>query len=74
MTDSAKLGVVAIILWAGGTILAFRAPPPAGFALSFISFVLGCLAAWRGSKWWLAVPFAMLVELCLGLLFVLHRL
>jgi hypothetical protein len=72
MTDSGKIGVVAIILWAGGTVLAFRAPPPAGFLLSFISFVLACLAAWRGSKWWLTVPFAMLVELCLGLLLALR--
>ncbi|HXS11364.1 MAG TPA: hypothetical protein VN734_01560 [Acidobacteriaceae bacterium] len=67
MSDAAKIGIVAVILWAGGTILAFRAPPPTGFALSFIAFVLCCIAAWRGSKWWLTLPFAMLVELCLGL-------
>jgi hypothetical protein len=72
MTDAGKIGVVAVILWAGGTVLAFRAPPPAGFVLSFISFILACLAAWRGSRWWLAIPFAMLVEMCLGLLFALH--
>ena len=72
MTDSGKIGVVAIILWAGGTVLAFRAPPPAGFMLSFISFVLACLAAWRGSKWWLTLPFGMLVEMCFGLLLAFH--
>jgi hypothetical protein len=69
MTDSGRIGVAAVILWAGGTVLAFRAPPPMGLALSFISFVLACLAAWRGSRWWLTVPFAMLVEMCMGLLF-----
>jgi hypothetical protein len=67
MSDGRKIGIVALILWAGGTILAFQAPPPMGFVLSFISFVLGCLAAWKGSKWWLILPFSMLVELCLGL-------
>jgi hypothetical protein len=67
MSDSGKLGVVALILWLGGTVLALRAPPPMGLVLSFISFILGCLAAWRGSRWWLILPFSMLVELCLGL-------
>ena len=67
MSDARKIGIVALILWAGGTVLGFQAPPPMGFVLSFISFVLGCLAAWRGSKWWLILPFSMLVELCLGL-------
>lgn len=67
MNDSGKIGVVALLLWAGGTVLAFRAPPPMGFVLSIISFVLGCIAASRGSKWWLGLPFALLVELCLGL-------
>lgn len=74
MSDSGKIGVVAVLLWLGGTILALQAPPPMGFLLSLISFVLGCLAAWRGSRWWLTLPFAMLVELCLGLLVGLHAL
>jgi hypothetical protein len=38
-----------------------------GFVVSAFSFILGCLAAWRGNKWWLILPFSMLVELCLGL-------
>jgi hypothetical protein len=66
MSDSGKIGVVALVLWLGGTVLALRAPPPMGFALSFISFVLGCIAAWRGSRWWLTLPFAMLIELGVG--------
>ncbi|HEY2857857.1 MAG TPA: hypothetical protein VGJ21_05530 [Terracidiphilus sp.] len=67
MNDSGKIGILALIFWAGGTVLAFRQPPPMGFLLSFIAFVLGCLAAWRGSRWWLALSFATVVELCLGL-------
>jgi hypothetical protein len=72
MSDSAKIGVVALLFWLGGTLLALRAPEPAGLAMTAISFVLGCLAAWRGSRWWLALPLAMLVELCLGLLLAFH--
>jgi hypothetical protein len=72
MTDSGKIGVVAVILWVGGTVLALRAPQPAGLLLTAFSFVLGCLAAWKGSRWWLTVPFAMLLELCMGLLLGLH--
>ena len=68
MSDGARIGIVALLLWLGGTVLAFRAPPPMGFVLSAISFVLGCLAAWKGSRWWLTLPFAMLVEMCLGLI------
>ena len=74
MSDSGKIGVVALLLWLGGTVLAFQAPPPMGFVLSFIAFVLGCIAAWRGSKWWLGLPFALLVELCLGLIVGLRAL
>jgi len=68
MSDSAKVGVVALLFWLGGTVLALRAPEPAGLVMVAISFVLGCIAAWRGSKWWLGLPFALLVELCLGLI------
>ena len=67
MSDSGKIGVVALLLWLGGTVLALRAPEPAGLILTAFSFLLGCLAAWKGSRWWLTVPFAMLVELCVGL-------
>jgi hypothetical protein len=67
MNDSGKIGILALILWAGGTVLALRQPPPMGFVVSAFSFILGCLAAWRGNKWWLILPFSMLVELCLGL-------
>jgi hypothetical protein len=70
MSDAGKIGVVAVILWVGGTVLALRAPEPAGLLMTAIYFVLGCLAAWKGSRWWLTVPFAMLVELCLGLCLV----
>jgi hypothetical protein len=74
MSDGRKIGIVALILWVGGTVLAFRAPEPAGLVLTAFSFILGCLAAWKGSKWWLTVPFAMLVELCLGLIVGLRAL
>ena len=67
MSDSGKIGVVALLLWLGGTVLALRAPEPAGLILTAFSFILGCLAAWKGSRWWLVLPFSMLVELCLGL-------
>ncbi len=72
MSDAGKIGTVALLLWLGGTVLAVQAPPPMGFVLSFISFALGCIAAWRGSRWWLTLPFAVLVELGLGLLVGLH--
>ena len=72
MSDSGKIGVVALLLWLGGTVLALRAPEPAGLMLTAFSFVLGCLAAWKGSRWWLTVPFAMLVELCVGLSVAFH--
>jgi hypothetical protein len=72
MSDSGKIGVVAVLLWLGGTVLALRAPEPAGLALTAVSFFLGCIAAWRGSRWWLTVPFAMLVELFLGLVVAFH--
>ena len=72
MSDSGKIGVVALLLWLGGTVLALRAPEPAGLMLTAFSFILGCLAAWKGSRWWLTVPFAMLVELCVGLSVAFH--
>ena len=72
MSDSGKIGVVALLLWLGGTVLALRAPEPAGLILTAFSFILGCLAAWKGSRWWLTVPFAMLVELCVGLSVAFH--
>lgn len=72
MNDSGKIGILALVFWLGGMALAIRQPPPIGFVLSFIAFVLGCLAAWRGSRWWLALPFATMVELCLGLTLAFH--
>lgn len=67
MSDSGKIGVAALILWVGGTVLALRAPEPAGLAMTAISFILACLAAWKGSRWWLTMPFGMIIELFFGL-------
>jgi hypothetical protein len=60
MTRSAKLGIASVLL-----LVAIFIPPfadwrgPLSFATSWISFVLGLLAAQQGSKWWLVVPGAI---------------
>lgn len=67
MTDAAKIGVLAMVLWAAGTGLAFRGSMLYGFIVLLIAFILGCLAAWKGSKWWLILPLVLLAELFRGL-------
>ncbi len=67
MTDSGKIGVGAMILWVIGTGLAFRGLTFQGFLLLLISFVLGCLAAMKGNKWWLILPLLLMMELFRGL-------
>lgn len=67
MSDSAMLGVGAMILWAIGTGLVFRGMLLQGFVLLLISFVIGCLAAMKGNKWWLILPFVLIMELFRGL-------
>ncbi len=51
MTAGQKIGGASIIFACISTI-----GGPIGFALAVISCVLGCIAARRSSKWWLAVP------------------
>ena len=68
MSVSAMLGVGAMVLWGIGTGMAFRGILFRGFLLLFISFVLGCLAAMKGNKWWLILPFVLIVEMFRGLM------
>jgi hypothetical protein len=57
MTQSSKLGVASAVL-----LVSIAVPPyatwrePINFAAVGLSFVLGLIAAQRGSKWWLAIP------------------
>ncbi len=51
MTVGQKIGVASV---ASACISVIGGP--IGFALAVISCVLGCIAAQRSSKWWLAVP------------------
>ena len=67
MTYSAMLGVGAMVLWAIGTGMAFRGMILRGLGVLLISFVFGCLAAWKGNKWWLILPFVLMMELFRGL-------
>lgn len=67
MSDSGKIGVGGMILWAIGTGLAFRGHMLQAFLLLLMSFVLGCLAAMKGNKWWLILPLMLMMELFEGL-------
>jgi len=67
MSDSGKVGVLAMVLWAAGTGLAFKGSMLEGFAVLLISFSLGCLAAMKGNKWWLILPFVLMMEMFRGL-------
>jgi hypothetical protein len=60
---SAKLGIAALIFMAGSFFAALfmRGDSPLGLVCAVISFVLGFLAARHGSKWWLLLPFVILV-------------
>jgi hypothetical protein len=58
MTLSAKLGSASLLL-IGLSVLTCALDVPISFAAGAIAFVLGLLAAQRGSKWWLAVPFSI---------------
>jgi hypothetical protein len=58
MTRSARLGIASIALISGAIAIWIFWPdgPPLGFVLIFIAFIAALLAAWSGSKWWLAIP------------------
>jgi hypothetical protein len=64
MTRSAKLGIVSLIL-----LLGWILPTPIGTVCVVISCLLGFIAAQQGSKWWFAVPSAI-IALTLGLLYI----
>ena len=68
MADATKIGVagmVLLLLAIGWGALGWPEPLPIVFA--FISFVLGCIAALRGSRWWLILPGILLAGFCLAL-------
>ena len=67
MSDSGKVGIIAMILWATGTGLVFKGSTLQGFVVLLISFSLGCLAALKGNKWWLILPFVLMMEMFRGL-------
>jgi hypothetical protein len=73
MTRSVKLGIASTLLL--GSIFV---PPfsnwrePISFASAGVSGVLGLLAAQQGSKWWLAIPSAIVAGFVIGLYFGAH--
>ena len=68
MTLSSKLGTASLLLLGCVFIPPFSDwRGPINFAAAWISFTLGLLAARRGSKSWLAVPFLILCGYGIGL-------
>jgi len=73
MTRSAKLGIVSTFLL-GSTFV----PPfsdwrvPLNVASVVISCVLALLAAQQGSKWWLAIPCAVVIGSAAGWFLAAH--
>jgi hypothetical protein len=57
MSRSTKLGIASLFLLVGCVL-----PSPINFACAVIACVLGSLAAQQGSKWWLAVPCAIIAS------------
>jgi hypothetical protein len=64
MTRSTKLGIGGLML-----LLGWILPTPIGFVCLAISCLLGFIAARQGSKWWFAVP-AAIIALTFVLLYV----
>jgi hypothetical protein len=64
MTRSTKLGIGSLILLFGWVL-----PSPIGAVCAVISCLLGLFAAQLGSKWWFAVPSAI-VALAIALLYI----
>lgn len=61
MALSARLGIASLLLSFGSIVsLIWRWVPPVSLVLAVFSFVLGILAAHRGSKLWFAVPGAVI--------------
>lgn len=69
MTPFSNLGLASLALWVISTFLAFAInASPFPIALAVLSIVLACLAAHRGSKWWLLIPLGIVAETILLLL------
>jgi len=64
MNRSVKLGVASLILIIGCVL-----PSPLNLVFAVISCILGFLAAYQGSKWWLVFPFTI-ITLAAVLLYV----
>jgi hypothetical protein len=55
MDRSVKLGIASLVLIVGCLL-----PSPLNLVSTVISCILGFLAAYQGSKWWLVVPFTII--------------
>jgi hypothetical protein len=68
MTRSTKLGIASAAMLVMASVLAMVVPQlPLGLAAAFVSVVLGLLAAWQGSKWWLLMPGIVIAAFGIGL-------
>jgi hypothetical protein len=73
MKTSTKLGIASLLLTIGFIVLPFQAgDSPFGVVFGVLAFVVGILAARRGSKWWLLVPGAISVLVVFILLMTFH--
>ena len=73
MTRSEKLGTASALLLGSVFVPPFSNwREPVNFALIGILAVLGLLAAQQGSKWWLAIPCAIVAGFVIGLYFAAH--
>jgi hypothetical protein len=64
MDRSVKLGIASLVLIVGCIL-----PSPLNLVFTVISCILGFLAAYQGSKWWLIVPFTI-IAIAAGLIYV----
>jgi F0F1-type ATP synthase assembly protein I len=67
MDRTVKLGIASLVLIVGCVL-----PSPLNAVFTVISCILGFLAAYQGSKWWLLVPFTI-IALAAGLVYVGFR-
>jgi len=73
MTTSEKLGIASVLLTVGSFLLLIPAgDSPLSVAFGVIAFLLGILAARRGSKWWLLIPGVISVLVVVVFLMTFH--
>jgi hypothetical protein len=74
MDGSVKLGIGSLCGFALAVVLEPWAPDdlPIGFVLLVVAVILGFIAGWQGSKWWMVLPVFVLAFLGLSLLAGYH--